>query len=549
MLLSEMTALRLHDAPDRFRGSFHTDDIARALYSEAAGIARALPSAVAVPADARDVATLVRWARENGHALIPRGSGSSMAGGAVGPHIVVDVSRFDMIEEIDEQKHRLRAGAGAVRDVIDRAADSNGMRFPVDPSSGAFCTIGGMVATNAAGARTVRYGSTRKWIHGIECVFDDGTVAWIRRGEPPPAIPAVERLLSTINLVQVNANPASLTHAGVRKDSSGYGIAAMLFDGGHLVDLLVGSEGTLAFFTRVEVMLAPRPAATATALASFASLEHASACAVELEISGVSACEMLDRTYLDVAEKTGPTGVSNAAEAVLLIEVEGESVSHAADEIDQIRRICERGGAIETSVGISRADEVRLWQLRHAASPTLSRLPNTLQSMQFIEDGCVPPAHFASYVRGVRHALDNAGIRGVIFGHAGDAHAHVNPLVDLTDPTWRDRIRRLLDDICDLTAKLGGTLAGEHGDGRLRAPLLHRVWNAEALAAFANVKAAADPAGVFNPGCKVASADVDPLAVVRYDPSLPDLPAPVRNAVREMERARGWSRFRLQLLD
>src|SRR5690606_27352352 len=151
------------------------------------------------------------------------------------------------------QKHRLRAGAGAVRDVIDRAADSNGMRFPVDPSSGAFCTIGGMVATNAAGARTVRYGSTRKWIHGIECVFDDGTVAWIRRGEPPPAIPAVERLLSTINLVQVNADPASLTHAGVRKDSSGYGIAAMLFDGGHLVDLLVGSEGTLAFFTRVEV--------------------------------------------------------------------------------------------------------------------------------------------------------------------------------------------------------------------------------------------------------------------------------------------------------
>ena len=531
------------------RGTFRIDDVSRALYSEGAGIARVFPSAVAVPADVDDAANLVKWARSEGHSLIPRGSGSGMAGGAVGPDVVVDVSRFDAIEHLDEDARILRCGAGTIRNDIDRAAKHSGLRFPIDPSSGAFCTIGGMAATNAAGARTVRYGATRKWIHGLECIFDDGSIAWIRRGAPLPSTPAVDRLLKTIVILQQNASPGSLTHAMVRKESSGYGIAAMLAEGGHLLDLLVGSEGTLAMFTRVEVSLTERPAATATVLAAFESLEQASACAVELALSGVSACEMLDRTYLDVAERNAPTGVSLAAQAVLLIEVEGESIGAVQVAVDNARRLCLHNSATDVAIGITPPDEERLWRLRHAASPTLARLPATMQSMQFIEDGCVPPGEFANYVRGVRTALNRAQIPGVIFGHAGDAHAHVNPLVDLTDAGWRSRVRQLLDDVCNLTAKLGGTLAGEHGDGRLRATLLHHVWSSEARAAFASIKHAADPAGVFNPGCKIADESADPLASVRYDPALPPLPEPVQQIVRQMERDRGWNRFRMQLLD
>jgi FAD/FMN-containing dehydrogenase len=165
--------------------------------------------------------------------------------------------------------------------------------------------------------------------------------------------------------------------------------------------------------------------------------------------------------------------------------------------------------------------------------------------MQFIEDGCVPPNAFADYVRGVRQALDRAKTTGVIFGHAGDAHAHVNPLIDLTRSDWRDTVQQLLDDVCDLTAKLGGTLAGEHGDGRLRAPLLPRVWSLEALSAFSRVKYAADPAGVFNPGCKIAQPGADPLADIRYDPELPALPSAARAALDSIERDRAWHRFRL----
>jgi hypothetical protein len=190
-----------------------------------------------------------------------------------------------------------------------------------------------------------------------------------------------------------------------------------------------------------------------------------------------------------------------------------------------------------------------MWELRHAASPILSRLDPALKSMQFIEDGCVPPDRLASYVRGVRAALARQGIRGVIFGHAGDAHVHVNPLVDLRDAGWREKVDALLADVTDLSARLGGTLAGEHGDGRLRAPLLARVWPSSALAHFAAVKRAFDPDGLLNPGAKVALPGERAVDRVKYDPTLPALPAAARQVLARVEHERAYARFRLDLLE
>ena len=193
--------------------------------------------------------------------------------------------------------------------------------------------------------------------------------------------------------------------------------------------------------------------------------------------------------------------------------------------------------------------ETAMWELRHAASPILGRLDPALKSMQFVEDGCVPPARLADYVRGVRAALDRQGIRGVIFGHAGDAHVHVNPLVDLRDPQWRARVDALLHEVTALTARLGGTLAGEHGDGRLRAPLLSHVWPAETLARFATVKRAFDPDALLNPGAKVATPGARAVDRVKYDPTLPTLPAAARSVLARVERDRAYARFRLDLLE
>jgi hypothetical protein len=149
----------------------------------------------------------------------------------------------------------------------------------------------------------------------------------------------------------------------------------------------------------------------------------------------------------------------------------------------------------------------------------------------------------------VRAALERHGIRGVIFGHAGDAHMHVNSLVRVGAPDWRPRVEGLLDDVTALVARLGGTITGEHGDGRLRAPLLPRVWSAESVARFAAVKRAFDPAGILNPGAKVAVEGERAVADVKYDPSLPPLPEPARAALTRVERERAYARSRLALLD
>jgi hypothetical protein len=150
----------------------------------------------------------------------------------------------------------------------------------------------------------------------------------------------------------------------------------------------------------------------------------------------------------------------------------------------------------------------------------------------------------------VRAALAAATLRGVIFGHAGDAHVHVNALVDVREDDWRVRVRRLFDDVVALTASLGGTLAGEHGDGRLRTPSLHRTWPAEARALFARIKACFDPAGIFNPGVIVPDgADDDPLAGNKYDPALAPVPDAARTVLDRVERERAYDRARLEMLD
>jgi FAD/FMN-containing dehydrogenase len=473
-----------------------------------------------------------------------------MPGGAVGDGSILDLSRLKSIAPVDVEGRRVWAGAGAVRNAADAAARSAGLRFPVDPSSGAFCTVGGMASTNAAGPHTLRFGSMRDWVTALDCVFDDGTRAVVRRGEPPPAgVPAIERFLADAREAILAAPRRFLEHAGVRKESSGYGLAAYSTSG-ELVDLLVGSEGTLAIVVGVELALAPLPGATSSVLAEFDKLEEAVDGAICARESGASACELLDRTFLDVAARGGSgTGIAPATEAVLLAEVEGDDEHAAARAASALGKSFEEAGATSVQLAIDPAMEHELWSLRHAASPTLARLDPELKSMQFIEDGAVPPERLPAYVRGVRSALERHGLRGVIFGHAGDAHAHVNPLIDVRTPDWRERVTALLDDVVDLTARLGGTLAGEHGDGRLRTPLLERVWPHETLELFALVKRAFDPASTFNPGVKVPLPGQHALGAIKYDPSLPPLPPAARAALDDIERDRAYSTLRLTLLE
>ena len=543
-----MTALPL--SKFGFRGVFRDDAEARAVYSEAAGVARIMPLAVAVPVDVDDVASLVRWAAARRVPLIPRGSGSSVANGAVGSGVIVDLGRLAELGTLVAGRRRLVAGAAVIRQALQDAAGSQQLSFPVDPSSSTFATIGGMVATHAAGARTVHYGQLRDWIAGVECVFADGTRAWVRRGEPLLPVPALRRFVDDVAPKVMATDPSLLRHSGVRKESSGYALGAFARTS-DVVDVIIGSEGTLAIITAVEVRLTPRAGATATLLAGFADLAAAAATAIQLAALGASAVELLDQSFLEIAASGSlplPIVLPPGLEAVLIVEAEASDDDAAQRAVGHLRECAVVGGAVHIATAMSTEEDARLWQLRHAASPILNELAPRLQSLQLVEDGCVPPEHFAEYVRAARTALERARFKGVIFGHAGDAHAHVNALVDTSEPDWRSRCEQLLDEVTAVVTRLGGTLAGEHGDGRLRTPLMARTWSPEAMALFAATKTAFDPEGIFNPGVKVPLAGVSELGDMKYDPALAPLPEAARAALDLVVREKGWARHRLDLL-
>jgi len=291
--------------PPPIRGIFRTDHRARAAYAEGAGIFRILPAAVCVPRDREDVASLAHWAWAHRVALVPRGAGSAMGGGNVGDGVVVDLTALPQRAEVDGGGRRARASASVTLADLNAAADRVGLRLPPDPSSGRWATLGGMLSTNAAGARTVRYGSVRRWVEAVELVTADGEVTELRRGRPSDArVRAIERF-------ETQAAPALLAAAGLvrarfprtRKNASGYALDAWL-DSGELLDLVIGAEGTLGLVTAAEWRLDPLPATRAglrVALRSLDALGDAVAALLEHQPSAV---ELLDRTFLELVGDT-----------------------------------------------------------------------------------------------------------------------------------------------------------------------------------------------------------------------------------------------------
>jgi FAD/FMN-containing dehydrogenase len=476
-----------------------------------------------------------------------------MSGGAIGSGVIVDLSRINRLGRIDEGGRTVWVDAGVVWSTLDVEAKKRGLRFPVDPSSGKFCTIGGMVATNASGPHTLHYGPTRAWVNALDCVFSDGDRAVITRGEPPPKrVAAIARFMKDVHgEIVASDKRRPIRHEGVRKESSGYAIHDYSTKA-DLVDLLVGSEGTLAIIVSAQLSLSPVPAATSSILGSFQSLEDAAAAATKAVAAGASTCELLDKTFLSYAGNAAGSDDKfrermEGAAAILLAEVEGDSAEAAASGAAKLAAAFRESGAKDVDVALTPDAEQELWELRHAASPILAALEHST-SMQFIEDGAVPLAKLPDYVQGVRAALASRNVSGVIFGHAGDAHVHVNPLVDVRQSDWRDKVVDLLEDVVSLTARLGGTLTGEHGDGRIRTPLLSRVWHKDAIRAFALVKKAFDPRNILNPGVKVPLPDQKSIGDIKYDPALPPLPAEAREALDELVKARAYNRFRLSLI-
>jgi FAD/FMN-containing dehydrogenase len=507
-----------------------TDARARAAYAEGAGIYRIVPAAVAIPESVDAVVALVRQAAQSRTPLIPRGAGSGMPGGNVGGGIIVDLSTTFRELTVDPRTRIARAGASVTHAAINDAATPYGLRLPPDPSSGAFATSGGMVATNAAGPRTVRYGSVRRWVEALEIVEAGGTVRTVRRGEGRG-----ERFDLSVD----ERRSVTDSFPRTRKNSSGYALDKFA-ESGDEVDLIVGSEGTLAIVTAVHWRLDPIPSDVAGAALGFADLEAMTEAVPYLVSLNPSALELLDATLLRFVPEA-----PNVA-CLLLVEFERETQAAARGVVgDAVRGLKQSVSHVATAV--NREGLEQLWQIRRLASPALARLPESQRSLQIIEDGCVPLEQLGAYVAGLRQAAERRGVPVAIFGHAGDGHVHVNTLPDTTRAGWRDALRGLFDDVTALLVELGGVPAGEHGVGRLRAGVLERFYGAEVMDLFGRVKRAYDPLSILNPGVIIPATDWSPLAALKVGPDAAAIPDDIANRLRNVERTAAWGTPKLEL--
>jgi FAD/FMN-containing dehydrogenase len=537
--------------PPGIRGVYRTDARARAAYAEGAGIYRIIPAAVALPADLEDLKRLVCWAAEHRIGLIPRGAGSAMGGGNVGGGVIVDLTQMSPAPPVvDSDRNLAFTTVGTTLAQLNAEAGRYGLRLPPDPSSGRWATLGGMVATNASGARSVRYGSVRPWVQALTLMTADGETVQLRRGEtersaPGAALARFHRIVQPA--IQAAASLIRARFPRTRKNSSGYALDAYL-ESGDTIDLVIGAEGTLGIATDLEWRLDPTPLERAGLRIGLPTLDRLSELIQSLIPLQPSALELLDQSFLELvgADKLASAGLLAAGvEAVLLVEFE-------QDDRDALRHCLEEATArakplaysVDTAFSTEAAD--RLWAVRHAASPILARLPEERRSLQVIEDACVPLPRVSEYIRGVRNAAAERRIPVVIFGHAGDGHIHVNLLPDVTQAGWEASVASLQDEVTNLVVRLGGTLSGEHGDGRLRAASLAQVYGPDVLRLFRLVKDSLDPLGIFNPGVILSSGE-PPISRLKVGAGAAPLPDDISTALREIERSGGYGRSRLEL--
>jgi len=453
-----------------------------------------------------------------------------MPGGNVGSGTILDLSAGFSDLSIDQHACTARTGASVTWSQLNEAAKPYGLRLPPDPSSGLFATCGGMVSTNAAGPRTVRYGSVRTWVEGLEVVETDGGVRTVIRGEG-----SGEKYHLPVEAKRLVAERFPKT----RKNSSGYALDR-LAETGDEVDLLVGSEGTLAIITAVHWRLDAIPSDIAGAALGFPDLESLSEAVPYLVSLKPAALELLDSTLLQFIPEAPKVA------GLLLVEFERESSAAARGVVgDAVRGLKHAVTHVETAV--DRRGLEQLWSVRRLASPALARLPLSQRSLQVIEDGCVPLHALGDYVAGLRAAADRAGIPVAIFGHAGDGHVHVNALPDTTRPGWREALARVFEDVTTLLLRLGGVPSGEHGVGRLRAGVLERFYGPEVMDLFRAVKRAYDPLTILNPGVIIPATGWSPLAALKIGDDAAAIPDDIATRLRDVERNAAWATSKLQL--
>ncbi len=505
------------------KGELLFDDLSRTLYSTDASIFEVKPVGVAVPRDEDDVAALVRYAGENQVPLIARGAGTGLAGESLGAGLVVDLSRH-LRSIVAVEADTVTVQPGVVYRVLNERLAREGRRFAPDPSRGE-CTVGGMLATNASGARILRHGYTRDHVESLRVVLDTGDVADAgRRSRWPAAEGQHDRLddivSSVVTLLQQNAPLINECRPRTPFNRCGYLLHDVLeAEHVHLARLLVGTEGTLALFTRATLRTVPLPGGRAVVLLAFASLDAALRAAQASVSAGPAACELMDRRLLGLARggDAAAAGLVPAeAEAVLLVEYEADTPAAARtlalgladrmyrdEPLTLVARVAEDEGDVE-----------RFWQVRDTALSGLYALRGSAQPVPFVEDVGVPPELLGAYLVRVQEVLQRYELTASYMVHAAAGQVQMLPFLDPGRPEDATRLWALAEEVYDIVFDLGGTISTRHGTGLARTPWVARQYG-RLGPVFREVKAIFDPRHLFNPGKIVSPPPGTPVWPLR----------------------------------
>jgi FAD/FMN-containing dehydrogenase/Fe-S oxidoreductase len=494
-------------------GEIETSARRRAEYSSDASNYRVVPQAVSYPKDRADLEATLDRARELGVAVTMRGGGTSVAGNAIGPGLVIDTSRhLTRILDINPEERTARVEPGVVMTSLQAAVAGHGLRFGPDPSTASRATFGGMIGNNACGPHAVAYGRTADNVISLDAIDGRGN----RFVAGPRSVAAIEGL---DELVKANLALIRQEFGRFSRQVSGYSLEHLLPElGGNLARFLVGTEGTLATVTEATVRLVPVAPHRLTAVFAYPDMPAAADAVVPMLAHGPHAVEGLDARLVERVVRARGGGIPALPDGAgwLFVEVGAETEEEARAILAALTA---DSGTTSHRVVEDPREAAQLWSIRADGAGLAGRSDDNKECWPGWEDAAVPPASLGAYLRDFDALMERHGVTGQPFGHFGDGCIHVR--LDIPLQSDGAPLRAFMEEAAALVASHGGSLSGEHGDGRARSELLPAMYSPQAIDLFGQVKSLFDPQRLLNPGVLV---DPAPLDANLRRPSAPVLP-------------------------
>jgi len=505
-------------------GEVMTSPDARRFFATDASVLSLTPSVIVYPRNENDVRKAARftWQLAERGRVIPitaRGAGTDLSGAALGSGIILAFpAHMHRLIELDTKSGVVVVEPGINYGKLEQALRTHDRFLPPFPASVEYSTVGGAVANNSSGEKSVKYGDTRDYVRSLRVVLANGEV--IVTGRLNKRELAKKLGLATFEgevyraidaLLEENQATISKSVLGVTKNTAGYALSDVKRRDGSLdlTPLFVGSQGTLGIVSEVTLETEVNSANPALIVAHFDNLEAVQTAVLELRAlpDMPSAIEMVDNQLLQVVEKLNPNLLKDVItrpfpRVVLLIELDTQGERALKKNIKKAQKILDKVGATH-QLEMNALEQERLWKIRHASAAIVAHSEGGLKALPIIEDGIVPPERFKEYMEGLYALFERNRLQAAVWGHAGDAHLHVQPFLDLGQVGDRQKVFKLMDEYAQLVYSLGGSISGEHGEGRLRAPYIEQQFGSELYAIFQKVKQIFDPYGTLNPGVKL----------------------------------------------